>query len=69
MAEPFDYAAPPLIAGTAAISMRSTPGLPPGFPAGTLWKATQFRLNSFCCPSDTQSMQDELISKTQLTGV
>jgi hypothetical protein len=25
--------------------------------------------NAFCCPYDTQSMQHELISRTQLTGV
>jgi hypothetical protein len=29
----------------------------------------QFGLNSLCCPCDTQSVQHELISRTQLTGV
>ena len=34
-----------------------------------LSEAVQFRLNAFCYPCDTQGMQHELISRTQLTGV
>jgi hypothetical protein len=29
----------------------------------------EIRLNAFRCPCDTQGMQHELISRTQLTGV
>jgi hypothetical protein len=34
-----------------------------------LFEAMQFCRNAFCCPCNTQSMQHEFISRTQLTGI